>query len=441
VTTRISRRHLLRGAGGVAVGLPLLEAMGDPALFTPRRAFGATGARRLVVFYTPNGFIQDRWRPTGTETSFTMGSTLAPLEPHKRELILLDGIQTKRAGGDAHTDGVAGMLTGTPLVNRSASGISVDQVVADAIGMGTKFKSYEFAAARMATSEWGRMSFRGPGQHLTAVHEPARAFRDLFSEPVSPSPSSGDGAPLARLREQRQSVLDLLKEDHASLARKVSTADRAVLDQHLTALRGLEQSLAALTSGGAGCQAPPNPGTIVAGGLSDATNYPVVGQIMLDMMVMALACERTRVASMMWEHSSENRRFAFAGANVEHHNAAHGIGGGAADVAKIDNWFARKFETVIAKMKSIREGAGTMLDNSLVVWVSDMGNGNHSDKGAQFILAGSAGGYFTTGRWLRYTDNPPRNNVLVSILNAFGIPKTTFGTPEWCTGPLARLKA
>jgi hypothetical protein len=143
---------------------------------------------------------------------------------------------------------------------------------------------------------------------------------------------------------------------------------------------------------------------------------------------------------MMWEHSSENRRFAFAGADVEHHNAAHGIGGGPNDVAKIDNWFCKKFESIIAKMKAIDEGGKSMLANSLVFWTSCMGNGGHSDRGAQFILAGGAGGHFETGRWLRYTDSPSRNNVLVSILNAFGLPNTTFGRQDWCTGPLARLK-
>jgi hypothetical protein len=232
----------------------------------------------------------------------------------------------------------------------------------------------------------------------------------------------------------------MLKDDYSTFVQKLPPSDRMKMDQYGTSLREIEQSLATLTPSAAGCATPKDPGSVVAGGLSDATNFPVVGQIMLDMMVMALACERTRVASMMWEHSSENRRFAFAGADVEHHNAAHGIGGGANDVAKIDNWFAKKFETVIKQMKEIREGEGTMLGNSLVFWTSCMGNGGHSDKGAQFILAGSAGGYFQTGRWLRYTDNPPRNHVLVSIANAFGLPNTTFGNPDWGKGPLARLK-
>lgn len=438
---RIGRRHVLRGAGGVALGLPLLEAMAPALLFTPRTARAQPPPKRLVIVYSPNGFML-QGGPTGTETDFRMTGSMAPLDPHRDQLNVLTGIWARsggaRGGDGGHTHQICGMLTGAPMANDTSTNISIDQVVANKIHQGTKFKSYHFAAGSIVNNRWGWMCFRGPGDPIRSQHVPATAFKDLFSD-ASTSLSPADAAAFDRLREERRSVIDALKQDYTSFVSRLGAADRARMEQYTTSLREIELSLADLKPSSAGCQVPPDPGEIRPGGLSDAVNYPKVAEIMCNLLVMALACDRTRVATFQFEHSSENRRFAFAGADVEHHECAHGLQGTSADLGRINGWFAQKIAGILARMKMVNEGGSTLLDNSLLYWTSCMANGNHSEKGQGLILAGSAGGYFKTGRWLRYGDDPSRVNVLVSIQNAFGIPSTTFGAPGWSTGPLRGL--
>ena len=435
----LSRRTLLVGAAGTAVALPWLEA------FAPRRALAqSTLPRRFVVVFTPDGLLPS-WTPTGSERDFTLSPSLAPLAPYQDDLIVIRGLSQQGGGGDAHQNGMGGVLTGAKLNTGPfagtgaapagwASGPSVDQRIADAIGGRTKLRSLELGVQVGQADNWGRMCYRASNQPLPPEDDPAavyaRVFEDLHSDP----------AVLDRLRGRRQSILDTVAGEYQRVARSLGSSDLQRLDAHLEAVRDVELRLtrASHQSGGT-CSDPVLPA--VQKDSNDA--YPDVGGLQTDLLVMALACDITRVASLQWSRSVSQTRFTWLGITDGHHDLSHLGDDDAAGVDKltrINTWYAEQLASLIAKLKAVPEGDGTLLDNTLILFCNELAKGNtHSHKDAGYVLAGGAGGSIQTGRFLHYEGDIPHNNLLVSLLQAFGLPDETFGEPEWCSGPLTGL--
>jgi hypothetical protein len=182
-------------------------------------------------------------------------------------------------------------------------------------------------------------------------------------------------------------------------------------------------------------------------------SYPAIGKLQTDLLVMALACDLTRVATLQWSASTNNKPYPFLsydagdGAGPQPIVGDEHVMGHQPDtdvtawnkLRVIRRWYMEQFAYLLGKLDEIPEGEGTMLDNTVVVLASEIAQGNtHSHTDAPFLLAGSAGGYFQTGRYLTY-DAQPHNNLLVSLLNAMGVPATTFGDPNYCTGALSGL--
>ena len=433
---RIDRRKLLRGLGGVAIALPALDAMGDALgvkTLGGREALGATGfPKRFVTVFTGSGTIIDKWRPTGSETSFTFGPITQPLAPHTDKIVVVDGLLGKGANGEGHTDRMGAVLTGMPLLPTSngtgfASGISVDQVIAKDIGAMTQIKSLEMSVGPITGSVWGRLAYSGSNQPIPPEGDPQKVFTRLFGGAPATTNPAVDTAQI--LRDQRRSVLDAIQDDYGTLSQRLGTSDRRRVDQHLDAVRDIEMRLDVVGSTGASCNATKP---------QVASDFPTMGKLQMDLLVMALACDRTRVATFLWEQAADNRRFPWIGVDDEHHNGIHNSHFD--NVQKILTWFSEQHAYLLAKMKSVPEGAGTLLDNSLVFFTSEQSDGTkHLSNNMPYMLAGNAGGALKTGRFLRFTGNPPHNNLLVSILNLMGNPATTFGQKDWCTGPVPGL--
>src|SRR5262249_7153380 len=170
--------------------------------------------------------------------------------------------------------------------------------------------------------------------------------------------------------------------------------------------------------------------------------FPDILKLQTDLVVMALQCDLTRVATLQLENSVGGTRFTWLGATRGHHDMSHDP-----DTAEdtkeildqINEWLGVQFAYLLTQMKAVKEEDGTLLDNSLVLWVNELSRGNsHSNMDMPFLMAGHAGGALRTGRFLKFDSKTavPHNNLLVSILNLFGVPATTFGNPMWCTGPL-----
>jgi hypothetical protein len=437
----LSRRTILRGAGGAAIGLPMLEAM------RPRAARAATGIKRFIVMFTPNGTIPQAWTPTGGETDFTLPAILAPLAPHRADLVIVAGLNQQGGGGDGHQNGIGGMLTGMPLNPGPFAGVgaapagwamgpSVDQRVAEALAAPTKLRSLELGVQVGGADNWGRMIYRAANQPLPPADDPARVYDSVFADLHT------DPAVLARLRRRRKSILDTVGGQYASLAARVGAVDRQRLDAHLGAVREIESRLTTdLVIGNAACKDPTL--TPVAPQINDT--FPKVGELQMDLLTMAFACDMTRVASLQWSRSVAQIRFSWLGITEGHHDLSHR---GDDDVAAVDKltrintWYAQQLAALITRLKQTPDGAGgTLFDGTLILWANDLAKGNtHSRNGAGYVLAGSAGGALRTGRFLSYAGQSiQHNNLLLSLVNAFGVPDTRFGKSDWCTGPLLGL--
>jgi hypothetical protein len=456
----LHRRTFLRGAGGVAIALPLLEAMMGAR---KSHAGGSEGPPpRFVVFFSANGTIHERWTPVGSAESFVLDDPadpdriLAPLEAYKDQLLVIEGVDAISRdygpGGNGHDLGMGHMLTCTDLVvgpsgvgefshlpDGSAGGPSIDQVVADAIGQDTAFRSIEFGVRalldlqRQVTS---RMCYRGPFEVLPPENDPRAAF-DAFFVQLGADPSE-----IAKIRAQRHSVLDRVKDDFDKLNAKLGGTDKVKLEQHLQALREVEQSLDAEGGPLAGCATPGQPGELDP---NANDNYPMIGQLQMDLLAMALTCDITRVSSLQWSTAQSGVRFSWLGHESNHHSLSHEADNdpnARAQLVQINHWYAQQFAYLLGKLRAQPEGEGTLLDNTIVLWVNEQGNGDtHSKDEIPYVIAGNRAGALNTGRWLQF-QTASHNDLYLSILHALGQTQiTTFGNPELVTGPLPGLLA
>jgi hypothetical protein len=459
----LSRRKLLRGAGGVALGLPFLDAM-----VAPGRARAQTAAvpKRFLVYYKPGGCVLDAWRPTGTETDFTLGPVHQPLVPFQDQLVFLEGVDLKITEigiGHPHSKGMGGVLTGRELpagpyetCGGSAgfpAGPSIDQVIAATIGQSTKLPSLELAINWPTDKRDGGkaaptncINFSGPGEAVPPAIDPAAVWARLFAD------LGADEAQLALDRARSKSILDAVMDEYTALLPRVGSDDRAKLDEHLSRVREIELSLQAVADQSTGaCTQPPEPaplGDPDAGRTGDPGSntqmnvgldmrMPELGQVMMDMLVMAIACDLTRVGTMQWVDSQAYNTFPFLNLFDGHHAYQHDHGYQPDALTTIDTWYMTQLAYLLQRLTDVKENGVSLLESTCILYTSEIQVPNtHEQWSMPFLLAG--GGAIRGGRYLDY-GGVSHNGLLVSLLNAFGLPDQTFGNPDYCTGPLPGL--
>ncbi|HWZ89227.1 MAG TPA: DUF1552 domain-containing protein [Polyangiaceae bacterium] len=438
---RLGRRPLLKllGAGAaLSPFIPLLNASGQEATFP----------KRLVILYTPHGTVYPNWKPQGTETNFTLSPILMPLQAHQSKLAILDGLQITHSAVQApsHTEGFGLAWTGSNLSVGTAfnyqgnnfdwtDGPSVDQVVAKRIGAMSTFQSVELAADPNGGNQPNnRMIYSGPKQPVTPESDPNRAFSRLFAN-VTAGGSTGPSAAELRASAEQRSVLDLLTGELNTVRGKVAKADQAKLDAHLAGIRTLEQRLDTMHTQPAMC-APPT--------LGPSQTLPDTWDAHSDLIAATLACDLTRVMSLQIRYGdNDNSPYTWLGINQGHHDISH-LGDSdttaQANLTKIYTWYAQRLAHLLDKLASYPEGNGTVLDNTLVVWGSELGKGNnHSFSNVPYVLAGGAGGALQTGRYLQ-APGAVHNRLLVSICQLMGLSDVqTFGSTDHGSGGLPGL--
>ncbi|HTN90976.1 MAG TPA: DUF1552 domain-containing protein, partial [Sorangium sp.] len=447
---RLSRRAVLRGAGAIAIALPWLEIMGPER--TARAA--PAPAKRFLAVYTPGGTLIDRWRPTGTETSFTLGPILSPLAPVQDRLLVVDGLDMQSARGEQHQAGIIAWLTGSPqegsMNGGYGNGPSVDQVIASRISAGIKAKASIQLAVRWGTGKshglmtpMNIVNFEdvAPYSPIAPRLDPVEIFTELFG---TLDPGAIDDA--ARRLARKQSILDFLDRRYSALSARLGAADRQKIDQHLTKIREIELRLSTTP---AACRAPTmvdtsdydpyaglnadDPGAI-KDIVTDAA-IPKVGKLMTDMLVMALACDITAVGTLQWSDTEAKYTLPWLNLTENHHFYQEMGGFRPAECELIYTWYSEQHLYLLQEMAKVDMGGHSLLDESVVFFGSEISDPpSHMKKNMPFLLAGGGGG-LRAGRWVRYP-SLPHNNLLVSILNLFGDTRTTFGDRRYCTGPL-----
>jgi hypothetical protein len=459
----LSRRTILRGAGGAAIALPLLDAM-----IRPGRARAAEPAKRFLVFFSPGGTVQQYWRPTGTETAFTLPYILAPLEPHKQRLLVVEGLNlsvTSEGFGHPHSRGMGGVLTGQPLnagpyetcAGKAGfpNGPSIDQVIASKISAGKKFKSLEVAVRWPTDRRDGgkaaptnQINYQAANQPIPMRTDPQAVYTSLFSD------IGGDTAQLAAERARAKSILDGVTRQYGAMIKRLGADDRAKLEAHLTKVREVETSLDAVNGTGvAACKKPDPIGQVVdptkamqaqqgAVGSNAQLNpvldgaMPQVGKLMMDMLTMSLACDLTRVGTMQFSDSQSYNSFPFLNLKENHHAYQHDHGYQPESLKLIYKWYMEQVLYLANALAAIKEGEQSLLDNTAIFVVTEISHPNsHDQKNMPFLVLGNAGGAIKSGRWVKATGQP-HNNLLVNLQNAYGIEGKTFGKEKFCTGPI-----
>ncbi len=441
----LSRRTVLRGAGGAAVALPLLEAM------APRRARagGALPPKRLVVFFSNDGTYHPNYYPSGGEYDFVLSPILEPLQPHRDRLIVTSGIDMEVSyhgfdpGGPHHWIGsiLSGALTIQNPANgwATAGGITLDQYLAEQIGDATRFASLQFGvkSQQYSGNAEAHMSYAGAAQPISREDDPLAVFDAIFGD------FDADPDELVARRARSQLVVDAVMSDMNALRVKLGAADRLRLDEHIDAIADIETQLQAGVGGtGSGCMIPDIGDPL--GGASPYTNdlYPALGKSMMDMLVMSLACDQTRVSTLQWNEGLGTLTCSWLGHTEDWHEISHkgdGDAVGNQQKTEVNRWYAEQLAYLASQLEAIPEGDGTVLDNTVIVWVNELARGNaHNRRDMPFVILGDAQGYFETGRYLQF-NGASHNDLLVSLANAMDVGITTFGEAAYCTGPLSGL--
>ena len=441
--THIPRRTFLHGAG-VAMGLPLLEAM------FPKAQAGTDAAKppvRLGWVYFPNGMVRDYWTPTGTGRDFEFNRSNASLAEVRDDILLVSNLAHDKArpngdGPGAHSRCGATYLTAVQAKKTGGKDIylgeSIDQVAARHIGHQTRLPSLELGVE--PSRKEGRcdsgysciylsnISWRSPTQPSGVEIDPRRAFDRLFG-------ATGSDAEKFRERSAaRQSVLDFVAADAKSLERKLGATDRRKMAEYFESVRAVEMQIDRMAN------LPPidlpKSGTALRSVLSSYRTTPSDVKpdgyvehirLMYDLMVLAYQTDATRIITFMLANAQTNRAYINLGVKSGHHQLTHSVGQ-EEDIQKIDQFLTEEFARFVAKLKSIPEAGGTLLDNCLITFGSAMGDGRKHDHGQlPCIVAGRAGGNIETGRHISLKEETPMANLFVSTVQHAGVPIQQFG--------------
>jgi Protein of unknown function (DUF1552) len=436
----ISRRALLRGAG-VTLGLPWLEAMASAA---PSKL--AKSPVRMAVLYMPNGVNTDAWSPQGAGRDFTLSPTLAPLQDLKDQIVVMSNLWNANSkGGDGHYVKEAAILTCATIKKTPgadlANGISMDQVAAQRVAEQTPLPSLELGVTPVAigvdavvgyTRVYGsHIAWSSPNTPLAREINPRSVYERLFRASSGPH---GNSAKMDTL------LLDRVLGDAKRLRAQVGSEDRVRLDEYLTVVRSLEERVQRSSSVARTAWKPRVPLDPKAAPTDRPNDHAEHVRLMLDMIAVAFQSDTTRVCTFMFGNAVSNVSFRFLeGVSAGHHDVSHHQKD--ADKLRqyqlINRWHVDQYAYLLRKLKGMKEGGSTVLDNSMVLFASALSDGNsHNMHKLPMVLAGRAGGRLDAGQHLVYSEDSPASNLYMSMLDAFGAPVERFADS---TGPLPGL--
>jgi hypothetical protein len=429
----LSRRTFLRGAG-TAVALPFLDAM-VPAF----AAAGALGKKpvRMAFVYVPNGIMMDGWNPDYDGKLGQLPRILKPLEPLKDDVLLLGNLthNTGRAlldGAGDHGRCCGSYLTGVQvkktLVDIQA-GLSCDQIVASQVGRQTRFPSLEIGLedARQAgdcdsgysCAYTNNLAWRSPTQALPPILDPRALFERLFGDGTVMSPE----ARLLQARERR-SILDFVMGDAQKLQTNLGPTDRRKLDEYLSSIREVERQIEKAAKDNA--QIDPHMDKPYGVPADFAQHF----KLMTDMVTIAFQADLTRVLTFLVTREGTSRAYREIDIPDGHHPLTHHQGKPELmeKVRQINSYHVQQFAAWITRLKSIKEGDSTLLDNSMIVYGAGLSDGNrHLHEDLPTLIAGRGGSHFKSGRRIVFRKETPMCNLFLTMMDRMNVPMEHFG--------------
>ena len=435
----ISRRTVLRGLGA-SLALPFLEVM-SPAMAAAEAA--AAAPVRMAFCFVPNGVNLKNWIPQSAGSDYQMPWSLQPLSAVRDDLLGLTGLthDKGRANGDGagdHARSASVFLTGAQPVKTHGSGIrvgmSADQVAARQLGDLTKFSSLELGCdggrnsgncdSGYSCAYSNNISWTSATTPNSKEVDPRRAFDRLFGNGKQREEEENKARRLSR----RLSILDFVLDDARRLNSKLGGHDRGKLDEYFTGVRDIERRLARVRSSSSATDVEAPAGLPDAPGRRMAFKQHV--NLMTDLMVLSFQADLTRVSSLMFARAGSNRSYREVSVPDGHHGLSHHQGreSNLEKIRRIDRFHVEQFAYFIEKLKSVKEGDGTLLDSCMVLYGSGISDGNrHNNENLPLVLAGRGGGSIDTGRHIIYERETPACTLFVSMLERVGAPVDSFG--------------
>ncbi len=434
-----NRRQFLRNLGVSSAALPFLTNL-------PSLGADAIRARkqRLIIMFTPNGTLPDEfWPSVDGNGEMQFPAILKPLEPFKEESLLLEGLcNMVRGDGDGHMRGMSCLLTGNVLHPGNikggggnpagwASSISIDQEIKNFLQKSpatrTRFGSLEVGVAVPDRADpWTRMSYAGSNQPVAPLSDPYEMLDKLYG-------GSKD-------RETYASLLDQVGRDLKKVAQKLSTEDRVLLDQHVNLVRELEKEMKVTTQAGELLHPEPDLDPNIEL-IND--NTPQLARMQMDLLINAMANDMARVSSIQFTRSVSHSRMRWLGIEEGHHYLSHQPDDNKSaynQLLKINTWFAEQLAYLAGRLRDTPEpgGDGSMLDNTTILWVNELGKGNNHTLNNIPFLAVGGGLDYKMGRLVKFEEKTPHNRFLMSLAHSFGNHLPTFGQEKFCVdGPLS----
>ena len=437
--SNLSRRTLLRGAG-VALGLPWLEAMAATRT--------SSDPVRMAVLYMPNGVNTTMWTPEGEGRDWKLSPTLEPLRDLKDDVSVVSNLWNAAANtGDGHYVKESSILTCTTIsktlgVDLNMHGISMDQLAAQRVGEQTPLPSLELGIEPESTGVDGNVGYtRVYGCHIAWSSPTTPLAREINPQSVYERLFRASGPQGSSVKGDKL-LLDRVLGQAKDLRSQLGSGDRVRIDEYMEIVRSLEGRLERASDTTKRAWKPRGSVAAAPKPTDAPKDHTEHCRLMLDMIALAFQTDTTRVSTFMFGNAVSGQNFRFLeGVSNTHHEISHH----SKDPGKlhqyhlINRWHIEQYAYLLRKLRSMKEGERTVLDNSMVLFGSALSDGNsHNPHKLPLVLAGRAGGRIASGQHLVYTEDTPTANLYVSMLNAFGAPVERFADS---TGPLPGVLA
>jgi hypothetical protein len=423
----LPRRRMIRGVGA-AIALPFLNAMVAP--FRLRGQSALKPARRFQTFYVPNGMAMEYWSPKGEGRTFPLSPILEPLAPFREQMLVLSGI--KANWNHIHAGASGSFLTGTTRGGRNEIEIfadtSMDQILARHFARETQVASLELAidppanagacTGNLSCVYTHTLSWRSPTQPLPMEWNPRAVFEKLFGDSGSTDPAARE----ARLREHK-SILDSVTAKLASLKQELEPQDRRKLDEYAESIRDVERRI----------QKAEEQRDLDLPRMEQPQGAPPVFEdhlaVMLDLQLLAFQSDLTRVISFMIGKEQSARPYPQIGVPEAHHPLSHhnNLPELIAQMSKINRYHTQLFSQYLTKLRATQDGDGSLLDHTTILYGSGISNSTqHSGENLPLLVVGGAERW-KGGRHVKYSNQPPMANLLVTLMDKLGVPVERIG--------------